>query len=83
MRRLPFLKVQGQFADSFVGIMEGEIRMLREFVHSCFYFLGEIEILLSRKCVGLGFRSDEGVEQLLCEVKATDQGNVTGVLEKY
>lgn len=46
--------------------------MLQEFLLSCFYFLGEIETLLSRKYVGLGLMSDGGVEQLLYEVKETD-----------
>lgn len=68
-----FCKVQGQFADQFVGMVEGGgIRMLQEFLLSCFYFLGEIETLPSRKYVGLGLMSDGGVEQLLYEVKETD-----------
>lgn len=65
-------KVQGQFANPRVGMVEEGIRMLREFLLNCFYFLGEIETLLSQKYMGFGLMSDGGVEQLLCEVRETD-----------
>lgn len=64
-------KAQGQFASSRVGMVEEGIRMLREFLLNCFYFLGEIETLLSQKYMGFGLMSDGGVEQLLCEEKLT------------
>ena len=65
-------KVQGQFASLCVGMVDEAVRMLREFLLNCFYFLGETETLLSQKYMGFGLRSGGGVEQLLCEVRQTD-----------
>lgn len=65
-------EVQGQFASPCVGMVEEAVRMLREILLSCLYFLGEIEALVSQKYMGFGLMSDGGVEQLLCEVRETD-----------